>query len=173
MLKTFRFRRFLGVIAATIGVLALALAADPPPIPGACANEEVGVWETAWGGCQDQITGLVWSANYTDLHGGTLPWSMANDYCNNLMEGGFSDWRLPTPAEVQSAAQHDAMDTDFTLPPPYIGVNHHLATEYAVVWTSQIKGNKATRGDLRTGVLTINRPTTGLYVECVRKAPLP
>lgn len=167
MLKTFRLRRFLGVIAAILGVGALAVAADPTLPPGACAFEDAG-WVTADGGCKDLAAGLVWSASYDELYGASLPWSMANAYCNNLTEGGFSDWRLPRPAEIQTAFLHNIMDPDYTLPPPYIGVDHHLPTLYALTWTSQTKGNKATWGDLRTGVLTSDRQTRGMYTECVR-----
>ena len=46
----------------------------------------------------DNITGLMWQK--TD--GGEMTVENATSYCNNLVLGGFSDWRLPTAEELYS-----------------------------------------------------------------------
>lgn len=46
----------------------------------------------------DNITGLMWQK--TD--GGEMTIENAITYCDNLVLGGFSDWRLPTPLEAYS-----------------------------------------------------------------------
>ncbi|MBP5436147.1 DUF1566 domain-containing protein [bacterium] len=43
-------------------------------------------------GCTDPETGYMWSA----LAPSTMISFKAIDYCENLKEGGYSDWRLPT-----------------------------------------------------------------------------
>lgn len=48
----------------------------------------------------DAVTGLMWQQ--TDVAAAT--WAAAVDYCNNLVQGGYSDWRLPTLEELDSLA---------------------------------------------------------------------
>lgn len=47
--------------------------------------------------CRDPSKGLMWSAKSLDLD-----WSPAVDYCENLEEGGFTDWRLPDIDELRT-----------------------------------------------------------------------
>ena len=42
--------------------------------------------------CIDKETELIWSGRSV----GTMTWSDAVDYCEELKEGGYSDWRLPS-----------------------------------------------------------------------------
>ena len=44
-----------------------------------------------------QIGGLIWS----DHASSALNWSSAKQYCSDLEEGGFTDWRLPTISELR------------------------------------------------------------------------
>jgi len=44
------------------------------------------------------IDGRTWSL---DTSGAALPWAEANEFCETLESGGFSDWRLPTLAELE------------------------------------------------------------------------
>ena len=41
---------------------------------------------------------LVWSKKATE----TMKWANAQTYCNDLTEGGFDDWRLPTISELRT-----------------------------------------------------------------------
>jgi hypothetical protein len=47
----------------------------------------------------DDTSGLMWE-NCPKLFQGN--WSGAINYCNNLVHGGFDDWRLPTLSELRS-----------------------------------------------------------------------
>lgn len=48
--------------------------------------------------CMDHSSGLVWSSKTS------TSWDMldAEDYCENLTEGGISDWHLPTISELRT-----------------------------------------------------------------------
>lgn len=45
--------------------------------------------------CKDRDTGYIWSS----LARNDMDWNSAISYCNNLTEGGYSDWSLP-PKDV-------------------------------------------------------------------------
>jgi hypothetical protein len=47
--------------------------------------------------CTDEETGLMWSKK-----SGEKPWTEANQYCEDLEELGFDDWRLPTIDELRT-----------------------------------------------------------------------
>ena len=44
-----------------------------------------------------RVGGLIWS----DLSQETMSWNTAKQYCANLVEGSFTDWRLPTVSELR------------------------------------------------------------------------
>ncbi|MBQ4438903.1 DUF1566 domain-containing protein [bacterium] len=52
--------------------------------------------------CIDSATGLIWSAK----SGNKMPWNDAVNYCQNLTEGDFSDWRLPSIAVLKTLVQN-------------------------------------------------------------------
>ena len=47
--------------------------------------------------CTDEETGLMWSKKSGEKH-----WTEANQYCEDLEELGFDDWRLPTIDELRT-----------------------------------------------------------------------
>jgi len=61
----------------------------------------------------DNVTGLMWQK----VDGGEMTIENANAYCDNLVLGGYSDWRLPSPMESFSILIHQnnnpAMNTTF------------------------------------------------------------
>ncbi|NBW71803.1 MAG: DUF1566 domain-containing protein [Flavobacteriia bacterium] len=61
----------------------------------------------------DNVTGLMWQ----QVDGGEMTIENATIYCENLILGGFSDWRLPNPIESFSILNHQnnnpAMNTTF------------------------------------------------------------
>lgn len=48
--------------------------------------------------CIDSATGLIWSGKAPER----IRWIDAVDYCKNLNEGGYSDWRLPSLAVLRT-----------------------------------------------------------------------
>ncbi|WP_345985678.1 DUF1566 domain-containing protein [Sulfurimonas sp. HSL-1656] len=64
----------------------------------------------------DNITGLQWQDNGS---GGTRNWRGAIDYCESLVLGSFSDWRLPNINElfsiVENTHHNPAMDPVFEM----------------------------------------------------------
>jgi len=59
--------------------------------------------------CKDPASGLTWSSAVTWGAQSTqyaLIWQNAVDYCNNLTEGGYSDWHLPTISELRTLIQN-------------------------------------------------------------------
>jgi hypothetical protein len=140
MLKSLRIRRFLGLAVAILGVAALAFAANPPP--GACLTNDA-AWTTANGGCQDQTSGLVWSSlrNRSLMYNG--PWAYAVTDCDNLVEGGYSDWRLPTLNECIQAAHDGAWEWEGDPPHLQNFDPREVPPRYGPIWTSKYKANNA------------------------------
>jgi len=52
--------------------------------------------------CIDSATGLIWSAKSENK----MPWNDAINYCQNLTEGDFNDWRLPSIAVLKTLVQN-------------------------------------------------------------------
>lgn len=48
--------------------------------------------------CKDSTSGLIWSARSSSAY----TWSNAVSYCDNLTEGGYSDWHLPNIDELKT-----------------------------------------------------------------------
>lgn len=61
------------------------------------------------GGCKKLSTGLVWNNRSIN----NLTWSSANNYCENLSEGNYNDWRLPTKTELDTAFTNNEANTFF------------------------------------------------------------
>jgi hypothetical protein len=60
-------------------------------------------------------------------------WDNCMSVAANLVEGGFSDWRLPTRAELQSAIQNGTLPAITVIPP----------SSSFWIWTSERKGTRA------------------------------
>ncbi len=62
---------------------------------------------------KDTTTGLMWTQkdSYVDL-GKSLSWNEANDYIKKLPSGGYSDWRLPTIAELKTIYEPSKLNKD-------------------------------------------------------------
>jgi hypothetical protein len=52
--------------------------------------------------CIDSTNGLIWSAKSENK----MPWNDAVNYCQNLTEGDFNDWRLPSIAVLKTLVQN-------------------------------------------------------------------
>jgi hypothetical protein len=87
--------------------------AEPEPLPSYTDNGN--------GTITDNVTGLMWEQKTDD--GGirdkdvTQTWLDALNYCEDLILGGFSDWRLPNPKELERmvdlSTRNPAADTTY------------------------------------------------------------
>ena len=82
------------------------------------------------------IDGRDWSLETS----AALPWAEAEDHCETLESGGFSDWRLPTLAELEPL--HD--------PAAELSIRGPFELEDCCAWSSQ---NLATLPAERKGQL--------------------
>ncbi len=85
-----------------------------------------------WCMTRDNVTGLVWEvktdANKVDRY----TWADAQTYCNNLVLGGYDDWRCPTKNELVSL-----VDYGIAHPGPTIDTRFFPKTlENSANWTS-------------------------------------
>jgi hypothetical protein len=85
-------------------------------------------WVDGGGGCKDANSQLVWSLSGVETTGSNFTQAGAKQFANNLVQGGFSDWRLPTKAELEEAAGH--------------GLRNHANFGNGHFWTSTSSGNK-------------------------------
>ena len=85
------------------------------------------------GTVSDNATGLMWSQS--DAEEG-MDWETALSYAENSELAGYTDWRLPTPKELQTLVEYEkttipAIDTDY--------FTFHLDDCY--VWSSTTSGD--------------------------------
>lgn len=67
--------------------------------PGDCILDDT-LFNSEEGGCRDLTTGLVWSTQSLQF-GIQSTWEGAKTYCEDLVEGGYDDWFLPSRDELQ------------------------------------------------------------------------
>ena len=89
----------------------------------------------------DNITGLMWQ----QADGGEMTIENAIIYADNLVLGGFSDWRLPTPIESFSILNHQnnnpAMSNIFTASAAeYWWTNKFQVGDANIVWCTNAGG---------------------------------
>ena len=77
---------------------------------------------------QDNVTGLIWQK---DTAPGTYNWDHAVSYCENLILGGYSDWRLPTIKELTTI-----VDSSIPYPGPTINTDYFPNTVSSNYWSS-------------------------------------
>lgn len=115
----------------------------------------------------DEITGLIWQR---DLDPIALNWQDAWQYCFNLNDAGFDQWRLPEPHELISIV-------DYTERAPAINVNAFPGTNLtSSYWTSQFTSNfsgfnplynHALATNFNDGSTSIEPLTSTMRVRCV------
>jgi hypothetical protein len=113
----------------------------------------------------DQRTGLMWQ----QLEGGQMKWSYALDYCEGLLFGGYSDWRLPNARELESL--YDAL-ADFKRAYPAMANSLPIIPSAGFYWSSTASAADTARRwtvSLVTGsTATQIQRERGNYVRCVR-----
>lgn len=79
-----------------------ALAATAAALMGVASTAQAALFDRGSGMIYDSTLNITWLAdwNYAQTSGsdadGRMNWSTANTWANNLVYGGFADWRLPT-----------------------------------------------------------------------------
>lgn len=103
--------------------------------------------------CRDSATNYMWSSRSSN----EMNWQSAINYCQNLTEGGHSDWRLPNISEIITITKYGkSVDSD--------GV---------WFWSSATRfDNRASawRVDFESWSERITIKAENYYVRCVRKA---
>ena len=120
----------------------------------------------------DNVTGLLWQ----QVDGGEMTIESATMYCDNLVLGGFSDWRLPSPMESFSILNHQnnnpAMNTAFFTASlaDYWWTNTYQAGDNSKVWCTNAGGgigNKPKSETISAG------GTKKFHVRAVRNSSIP
>jgi hypothetical protein len=81
--------------------------------------------DPADGTIADDVTGLVWQR----ADGGEMTWAGAVAYCDDLVLGGASDWRLPSSHESFDLLDHDRQN-------PPLDPRYFAATQAQYWWTA-------------------------------------
>ena len=125
----------------------------------------------------DNLTGLIWEQKTDD--GGsrdkdnTYTWKDALAYCENLVLGNQSDWRMPTPKEIERLVDLSKGS------PPRIDTTYFPNTSNGLYWTGTTCAGchrrKAIAEEFSTGSLYYgNKYFEGVYYEnyvrCVTNA---
>jgi len=90
----------------------------------------------------DNQTGLLWVSKD---NGNPINWFDAVKYCGNLKVGGYSDWRLPTLAELRSLFNLNEKNQNG------YHLNKLITTTAQSCWSSETYGNSAGRFNFTHG----------------------
>lgn len=109
-----------------------------------------------------------------------MTWSAANDYCENLTAYGYSDWRMPTLAELQTMYQNRASIGGWFLPytsttnnpcyPVYWSSAWTTTYHYYVLWTDGSSGGNSTLGS--NGYVQLGNSNNGYYYYIAHVRPI-
>lgn len=142
---------------------------------GGCKDQASGLIWSSSSGARMSWNNSIWDSQFTgssipdvDDYGRTndyaegevshFPSNAPSSYCKNLFQGGYSDWRLPTSAELIAAYSRSAAN--------YL---RSVVNETYISSNSQNNSNGAVSVNLTTGAtvnLHVNNDTR--YVFCVR-----
>jgi hypothetical protein len=120
----------------------------------------------------DLTTNLMWQQCSDGLSGtgcatgtaATVTWESAITYCEGLILGGFTDWRLPNIKELKSIA-------DMTIYNPTINVTYFpnpVASYHFSSTTEALWSGAAWTVDFTSGVASSQIKVNTFYVRCVR-----
>ena len=105
----------------------------------------------------DTSTNLMWAAKD---NGSDINWTNAKSYCQNYRGGGFTDWRMPTQAELVGLYLGGLYDVS--------GKGHngyHLTTLITLTdccpWTSEVMGSNASRLNFTNNKWRISPQSSG------------
>ena len=106
----------------------------------------------------DTVQNITWLQNWNT--NGPMNWTTANDWANNLVYGGFDDWRLPTTNTTVSSNCAENFNPGGGFPLQYFGFNctgsemgHMFYNEFgATAGNSILSGSNAANLALFTNV---------------------
>jgi len=107
----------------------------------------------------DVVTGLIWQRSYV----ANKTWAQAMAYCEGLVYGGYSDWRLPNVNEILSLTDYNRSSPASCFP----------GDSSLVLWTAT-SYNDTTQAlylDLRSGAAIMARKNYKNDARCVRGGP--
>jgi len=114
---------------------------------------------------RDDVTGLEWQQATA-----TYPWEEATSYCEGLLLGGYSDWRMPTIMELAGI-----VDSSIPSPGPSINITYFPNTVSSSYWSSNTApsndpafGNAWTVAFDEDGKVYTNMKQYDYYVRAVR-----
>ena len=110
----------------------------------------------------DSNTGLMWQQT---IPTSTYTWEDAMSYCDGLTYAGYSDWRLPTPQELQAIVDNSKYN-------PAIDTTYFPDTPGNEFWSSSTHGTGsnyyAGLVNFNYGYTSFDYPDSSYYVRCVR-----
>jgi hypothetical protein len=91
----------------------------------------------------DMKTGLMWAGtdNRSDV-----TWQAAKNYCSNYSTGGFTDWKMPSDAELMSIYDSSVKDNKG------YSVNRLITLSSCFVWENDNSGLSAGKFNFCTGI---------------------
>lgn len=116
------------------------------------------------GAVKDKETGLLWEAAPKDAD---VTQPQAKTYCDQLINGGFNDWRLPTARELQTLIDPEKFNPALPTPEFTTALNAWYWSSTLVVTTS----NQFWAAAFNTGFSqpeTSGNPYINPRVRCVR-----
>ena len=124
-----------GAVHATGAGSVRGVAVIPPTGSNYCDGRFV-VWDANTNVVVDNDSGLMWTRD-ANL-GGTMDWTNAVDYCDNLTNATYSDWRLPSIAEFsRSVATNGLADAYPSANSPALPLGHPFNNvSVEIYWSS-------------------------------------
>ena len=121
----------------------------------------------------DTVQNITWLQNWNT--NGPMDWTTANNWANNLVYGGFDDWRLPTTNTTVSSNCDSNFNPGGGFPLQYFGNNctgsemgHMFYTEFGAT-----AGNSILTGSNAANLALFTNVQSNLYWSGTEYAPLP
>jgi hypothetical protein len=117
----------------------------------------------------DNVTGLIWQQDVNPMR----TWSGAKQYCESLVAGGYTDWRLPATIQLVTLIDYSwwSPAIDFTYFP---NIQIRPLFSDSPFWAKELYTSTMMRHvDFVGGAAGYLSASTSLYSRCVRTDPPP